>query len=829
METLIQDLAYAFRAFRKSPLFTATAVLALTLGIGANTAIFSVFNAVILTPVPFPDPGRLVQLVSTESGRLVSSGASPAMYAHWREQSEVIESVTAYRNISLDYTGGDLPERLVASQVTDAYFRTFGAPLASGRFFSPEEDLPGASKTTVVSHEFWTRHLGADPDIIGATLSLSGAPYTVIGIVSPEFDTREFGDIDVWVPFQLDPNPADDGGSNTKVAARLRPGVTLEQAQAQLAASTYRFRERYPNTGLREGISFSAILFRDAVVGTGTGSVFRSAPTSMLWLLLGAVGFLLLIACSNVAGLMLVRASARQREIAVRFALGAGRWRIARQLLTESALLSAAGGAAGLVLGFLAMRALLAINTGGLPRLGEAGTLMGMDWRVIGFTVLVSIATAILFGLLPALVASRTDVSTVIKYSRSRSGTGLRLTGGRSALVIAEIGLALVLLIGAALLIRTTLALYRIDPGFDTKNVVVMHTSLSDARFEASAIEGLATNTLASIRAIPGVEAATLSCCVPLERSWGALFKIIGRDDDGRPFTSGGDVTISTADYFDVFEIPIVRGRVFSERDDSGSPPVVVINRALAERWWPDGADPIGESMLIGAGSSSTQDEPIRQVVGVVENVRKASLEAVRPIMYLPLAQIPETWLRFNLETNPMAWIVRTTIDPMPLSVAIQDEIRRATAVPVTDVRPMTDVVSLSISRQRATMLLMTVFGVVAVLLAAVGIYGLVAYSVQQRTQEIGIRMALGAQRDRIVGMVIRQGIFLAAIGIAIGLAAAFFLADLMASLLFGVESRDMAVFMSVPAILMLVATMAVAIPAVRASRIDPLSALRYE
>jgi putative ABC transport system permease protein len=392
--------------------------------------------------------------------------------------------------------------------------------------------------------------------------------------------------------------------------------------------------------------------------------------------------------------------------------------------------------------------------------------------------------------------------------------------------VVAEISLAIVLLIGAALLIRTTFALNAIDPGFNVDDVVVMRTSLSEPRFHASrAVRDFANDVLERIRAIPNVEAAAASCCVPLHDSWGDAFKIIGRDDAGRPFSGGGDITISTGEYFDVFEIPVLRGRVFDDLDDSSGPPVIVINRAFADRWWPDGQDPLGQRIRIRGG----HDEPEREVIGVVENVRKARLEIVRPIMYVPLAQISDTWSRSNLETEPLAWVVRTRTDPMQLSGTIRDEIRRTTGVPVTQIQSMRQVVSESISRQRANMLLMTAFGAVALLLAAIGIYGLVAYSVQQRTQEIGIRMALGAERDRIVGMVIRQGIFLVAIGTAIGLTAAYFLVGFLASILFGVEPRNAAVFVSVPAILALVALAALSIPAYRASRVDPLRALRYE
>ncbi len=393
-------------------------------------------------------------------------------------------------------------------------------------------------------------------------------------------------------------------------------------------------------------------------------------------------------------------------------------------------------------------------------------------------------------------------------------------------LVVAEIGLAVVLLVGAGLLIKTTAALNATDPGINVDDVVVMRTLLSEERFLAGApTRDLVRATLDGIRAIPGVEAAGVTCCVPLQGSWGEIFKIVGRDDGRRPFTSGGDVTISTGDYFDVFEVAVARGRVFDERDDAGSTPVIVINRALADRWWPNGQDPIGQKIQIGG----SHDEPEREVIGIVENVRQARLELVRQTMYVPFAQLAETWLETLLPGDSVAWIVRTSTDPLGAAAAIGNEIQRSTAVPVTDVAAMREVVASSIARQRANMLLMTVFGGVALLLAAIGVYGLVAYSVRERTHEIGIRMALGARGERIVGMVLRQGLALVVVGVAIGLTAAYFLAGLLAALLYGVEPRNAGIFVGVPIVLALVALAAVSIPAYRASRVNPLQALRHQ
>ena len=825
MEAPLNDLRQALRALRKSPVFAATVVLTLALGIGANTAIFSVFNAVVLAPVPFPEADRLVQLVNTTvNGTPGDTGVSPPVYRHYRAQTDVLEDVAAYRYGWINYSAGDVLERLAASQVTEPYFRTFRASMALGRPFAADEDLPGAAKTAVISYDFWMRRLGRDPGVIGSTIRLNGIAHTVVGVTAQAFDTREFGHTDLWVPLQL-PASGTDGGGSLAAAARLPPGVSLQQAQARLAASTAAFRA-VTATALREDVRFGAVPFKDALIATGSSTLFGNDPRRVLWLLFGAVSCVLLIACANVANLTLVRASAREREVAVRTALGAGRWRIARQLLTESAILSAVGGALGLLVGFTGIRALSAVTTAGLSRLGAGGALLQVDWRVVAFTVSVSIVTVVVSGLLPALIASRADPNSVLKQASGLATTGHGRHRGRSILVVAEIGLAVVLLIGTGLLIKTTAALNATDPGINVDDVVVMHTLLSEERFlAATPTRDLVRSTLDRIRAIPGVEAAGMTCCVPLQGSWGEIFKIVGRDDGGRPFTSGSDVTISTADYFDVFEVPVLRGRAFTERDDAGSPPVIVVNRALADRWWPDGQDPIGRKILIGGG----HDEPEREVIGVVENVRQARLELVRQTMYVPFAQLPDTWLKSLLPGDSLAWIVRTTTDPLRATAVVRDEIQRSTAVPVTDVAAMSEVVADSIARQRANMLLMTVFGAVALLLAAIGVYGLVAYSVRERTHEIGIRMALGARGERIVSMVLRQGLAVVVAGVGIGLMAAYFLAGLLASILYGVEPRNAGVFVGVPVVLALVALAAVSIPAYRASRVDPLQALRHE
>ena len=814
---LARDLAYALRSLRRSPGFTAAAVAALALGIGVNTAVFSVVNTVLLKPAPFPDPDRLV-IFTAASPQGTNRGASPAKFMHWRRQTDVVQDVSAFRMGVVNYTGGDLPEQLRSAQVSADYFRLFGAPIVRGRTFTAAEDLPNGERVVVINEDLWARRFDRDPDVLGRTLSLSDDPHVVIGVVGSRFDFEDFGSSpEVWTAFQLDPNTTDQG-HYFQVAGRLKPDVSLAQAGAQLALSSEAFRSRFPNALGPDGI-FGAESLREALV---------SNVRSSLLILMGAVSFVLLIACANVANLLLVRATARRREIAIRAALGAGRGQIVRQLLTESVVLSLAGGASGLALGIVGIRALLTINTARLPRLGVDGAMVGIDWRVLTFTLVVSLGTGLLFGLIPALQASRADLTGTLKESSGRSGTGLRQNKARSLLMISEVALALILLIGSALLIRTSLALATVDPGFDATNVLTMRMSLTGPRLLTSAgVEALVRDGVDRLRSVSGVAAASATCCVPLAGGYGLGFVIVGRPLDG-PTHGGGGWTTTSPGFFEVFRIPVRRGRTFTDRDDAQAPAVVVINDTMARQFWPDG-DPLVDRLVIGRGVMKELDtEPERQIIGVVADIRDAGLQNdPRPRMYIPQAQVPDAVNALNVEITPLSWIVRTESDPRTLSEAIQEQLRQASGLPVSDIRTMDQIVSRSTSRQRFNMWLMSIFGASALLLAAIGIYGLMAYSVEQRTQEIGIRLALGAEASQLRQMVVVQGMRLVLAGI--GIASAAGLTRFIASLLFGVEASDPTAFVAVPAILATVALVAVLVPAHRASRIDPIDALRCE
>ena len=819
MAAFWKDLKHSARMFLKTPGFTLVVIAALALGIGTNTAIFSVVNTVLLKPLAFPDPERIVvfQNLFKQGGR--SQGASPNEYNFWRQQTEAFQDVSAYAFNVANLTGDASPEQIQMTRASANFFRLCGANVVLGRTYTADEDLPHAPKTAVLAYGFWQRRFGGDAGVIGKRMMLSGESYEIIGVVGPNLKIEIDEPPDVYVPFQLDP-VRDDNGHYFTVIGRLKPGVTLAAANARLQAGYEGYHRAHALPFDFPQIGFGAEPLQDAIVGGVRKSLF---------ILLGAVGFVLLIACANVANLLLARATVRRREIAIRAAVGAGRGRIIRQLLTESVMLALAGGVVGLAAGYVGIRAILSVSPGNIPRIGMQGASVGLDWRVLVFTLVLSVVTGILFGLVPALQSSRADLNSTLKESSSRSGTGLRHNKTRALLVTTEMALAVVLLVGAALLIRTFIAIREVNPGFDAHNVLTMRMSLTGPQFEKPAgVTQLVHEGVRRIQAIPGVEVAGTTCCVPLEGGFGLPFQIPGRPD-GPTSKGGAGWTMVSAGYFETFKIPVLRGRAFTEQDDSG-PPVVIINQALAKQFWPKG-DPLNDRIIIGHGvGPAFNTEPPRQIIGVVGDVRDGALNRdPRPNMYVPSAQITEGENALAAQIIPWAWVVRTRVPPLSLSAAIQKELRDASGLPVANVRTMEQTIVRSTANQNFNMLVLTIFGCAALLLAAIGIYGLMAYSVAQRTQEIGIRLALGAGGSHVRNMVVFQGLRLALAGVAVGIAAAFGLTRLISSLLFGVKAWDPMVFSAIPLVLITVAWAAVWLPALRASRVDPIQALRYE
>ncbi len=639
MDSFLQNVKYGLRSLAKSPGFTIVAIVTLALGIGANTAIFSVVNTVLLQPLSYPQPDRLVQLqLTSENG--TSGSASIPNFNAWRDQTDVFDSVSVFDSSGpgINLTGGDRPEQLKGIHVSADYFRVFGAPIALGRVFTKEEDRPGGPALAVISNGLWHSRFGGDPGIIGRTLDLGGDPYTVIGVLGANYQSDPPSDI--WLPLRPDPNSVDQG-HYLLGAARMKPGVTLTQAKAAMNRAADEFRRRFPGNaimGPKDG--FTCIPLRDAVIGDVRFG---------LLLLFGAVGFVLLIACANVANLLLARATIRKREIAIRAALGAGRARLIWQLLTESVLLSLAGGVLGLILGWVGVRALLSINPGDIPRIGENGAAVGIDWRVLAFTLVAAVVTGILFGLVPALSSSRSDLSVTLRESGSRTGSSVRHNKMRSMLVVVEMALALILLVGAALLIRTFAALRGVDPGFNAKNVLTMNMSLGGSRFEKAAnVDLMARDARQRLEALPGVDSAALTCCLPLEGGFGLPFNIVGQAPKDGPYSGGGGWLDATPGYFSAFRIPVLKGRVFDDRDSGGAAHVVVINREMEKKFWPNG-DAVGSQIVIGKGVGPEFEEGPREIIGVVADVREGGLDQDPfPIMYIPLAQVTDGMVALN-------------------------------------------------------------------------------------------------------------------------------------------------------------------------------------
>jgi len=812
------DLRHSFRLFRQSPAFAVTAIAALALGIGANTAIFSVVDTVLLKPLAFPEPGRIVTLLN--SGPQGSfPAASVPKYNTWRRQTRVLEDVSAFDTggPGLNLTGGDHPEQLKGIHVSYEFFHLFGAHAVAGRTFTADDDRPRGPNVIVLSNGLWQRRFGSDPAIVGKQLTLGGESYTVIGVLAPGFTFDPLPD--VYLPFQADPNSTNQG-HYFQAAARLRPGVSLSSAKAALDLAGQEFKRLYPGALDPKG-SFSVEPMQDLLV--------RDARPA-LYVLLGAVGCVLLIACANVASLLVARAVGRSREIAIRAAIGAGRGRIVRQLLTESVLLSIVGGLLGLVVGMAGVRALLAVNPGNIPRIGPDGAAVTLDWRVLLFAVSLSLLTGILFGLVPAVHSSRTDLNVTLKETGARGGSGLRQNKARGLLVVVEMALAVVLLIGAGLLIRTFSALHHVAPGFDAHNVLTMHTSLTGTHFnKTAAIANMTRETLERIHAVGSVEAAAAASYLPLQGGLGLGFIIQGRALTNGPAHGGAAWNYVTPRFFDVFRIPVKRGRTFTERDDSSAPQVVIINEAMAKQYWKD-ADPLGQRLIIGSGMGPDFAQAPREIIGIVGDARDGGLNRDPfPATFVPLAQVPNAYMELNNRFMPLSWVVRTRTAPFSLSVPIQQAFHNAADLPVAHIRSMDQIVMRSTARDQFNTLVLVIFAAVAILLSSIGLYGLMAYAVEQRTLEFGIRLALGANTPMLRNMIVRQALQLAAIGILAGLAASYGLTRLMASLLFGVQPTDPTVFIAVTALFIAVAFLAAYLPARRTLRVDPVVALRYE
>jgi predicted permease len=810
VELFWQDVRFGLRQLWLSPGFTISAVAALALGIGANTAIFSVVNTVLLKPLTYPNADRMVDFPAQVSG-LANSLHNIPEFHFFERQTKVFKEAVAYDNAGpgFNLTGGR-PEQVHGIHVTEGYFRVYGAPVMLGRTFTPQEDSPHGGKVVVLSYGLWQRRFGGDPSVQGKSISLGNEPYTIVGVIGKDFVAEPQADL--WLPFQFEP-ASTDMNLFFEVTGLLQPGVTVAQANAALLAANPEYHREFPDTDWRG--QFTVGPLRDLIIGDARNS---------LVMMLGAVGLVLLISCANVANLLLVRATVRKREFAIRTALGAGRARIVRQLLTESVLLSLAGGILGLALGILGMRALLGVSPAGLPRIGEDGSAIGMDWRVLGFTLGVSLLTGILFGLFPAFSASRTDLNSTLKESSNRSGTGFRQSKARSVLVISEVSLALVLLIGAALLIRTFIALHEVGPGFDAHNVLTMEMSLNGQRYQNTAgVSQLLRDGRERLNALPGVELGAAGFWLPNDVEDGSAFQIVGHPV--KKNGCGSQWMSVTPGYLSLFKIPVLRGRDFTENDKAGAPNVVLINEALARKCWPN-EDPVGQQIRDG-----NEVGGVESIIAIVADSHNSGLDRpADPMMMIPIAQVTDSYNAAYANIQPLFWVVRTRGDPHQFIPAITEQLRIASAgFPVGHIRTMDEVMGRSTARQSFKMLLLTIFGAVALLLAAIGIYGLMAYSVAQRTQEMGIRMALGADRFAIRNLVVWSGMRLTLIGVGVGIVAALGLTRFIASFLFGVKPWDPVVFITIPVVLAAVALIAVWLPATRASKADPMQALRAE
>jgi putative ABC transport system permease protein len=804
MNTLWQDLRFGFRMLRKSPVFTTVAVIALALGIGANTAIFSVVNAVLLSPLPFGNPDRLVMIWEndTQEGN-PRNQVAPANYIDFRERNRTFEQLAFLtQTAGVNLTGGDQPERIESSAVSANFFSLLKVQPVLGPGFRPEDEKPDAEPVVVLSYGLWQRRFGGDTNIIGKTLTIEGQSASVVGVAPRGFQFPEKAEM--WGPMPL-------AGEDAKVRARhsllvigrLKPDATLAEAKADLSTIASQLATEYPETNTGRGATLLTI--KDQLVGD---------VQPALIILLGAVGFVLLIACANVANLSLARGAARQKELAVRLTLGATRGRLVRQLLTESVLLSLMGGVLGLLLAVWGIDFLLALGPTKVPRIEG----VRLNWMVLGFTMSLSVLTGIIFGLVPALQASKPDLNESLKETERGASGGVGRVRARGLLVISEVALALVLLIGAGLLIKSFVRLQRVELGFNPENVLTMQLSLPFANYkEPNQVTAFYTQLTERVRHLPGVQAVGIVSRLPLagDRSTSSLAI------EGRPVETGkspeAHFRIITPDYFRAMGMVLRDGREFTADDRADAPPVVIINETVARTFWP-GEQALGKRVKLGPNPNS----PWVTVVGVVNDARNFGLDAeAKSEVYVSYLQNPPNRVRLVVRTGP---------DPTSVLAAIKREIQMMDKdLPVAQVRTMEQLLGEAVAQRRLNMVLLAVFSSVALLLAAVGLYGVMAYSVTQRTHEIGVRMALGAQSADVMRLIVGQGMVLTLIGVGTGIVGAFLLTRVMSGLLYGVSATDPVIFGSIALLLTAVAFLACYLPARRASKVDPMVALRYE
>jgi predicted permease len=753
------------------------------------------------------------------------SSVSVPKFEAWKK-SKSFQSMAAYEfgGVSMNLGTGDRPNPVLGSHVTPEFFDVFGVKPVLGRTFSAEEGLPNAGRFTVLTFRLWKNRLNSDRDIVGRMIALSGENYLVLGVLPENYDPDPPADL--YLPLQLDPNSTGQAHIYN-VAGRLRPGVSIESAKAEMAVIADQFRANNQNV-MDKTESVDVVPLRVAIGGD---------VRLQLLIMAGAVGFVLLIACANVASLLLARASGRQREIAIRTAVGASRWRIVRQLMTESILLGLCGGLAGLALGSAGVRMLLALSPGNIPRINDPehslGTVALLDWRMLAFLILISLLTGVIFGLLPAIRVSHFDVNAALKESSGRSGTGFKHGRIGGLLVIGEIGLAVLLLAGAALMIRTFAGLRSVNPGIDPANLLTLRTATSGGHYGTTAqVENMVQQATDRIQALPGVRVAASAVCLPMDGVGIDMpFSIEGRTPKLNGKWEGDEYwRFVSAGYFEALRIPLLRGRTFTRNDTGKTDRVVIINEAFAKKYWPNN-DAVGQQILIGKGLGADFDEPPRQIVGVVGSVTESSLaEGKIPVMYIPQSQITDGLTRLAGSLIPLSWAVRTSGDPQSVAAAVRREFETLdTTLSPSHIMSMEQLIVESNTRQNFATLLLTVFASIALLLAAVGIYGLMAYTVEQRTQEIGIRMALGANRGKIMQLVMGQGMKLALVGTVLGLAAAYGVTRLVGKFLFGLKAGDPPAFLMVAVALIAVTLLAAYVPMRRAMNVDPVIALRQE